>query len=81
MLSLKIGIRLQVGIKVLNQSKAKEFDRETVSLDSGNAHQSISRFLNDLTSHYYAEQVMDWIEANSIFKKTNVLVTNSPFIL
>ncbi len=52
-----------------DQSGAKEFDRLTVSLDNQNAHREVSQFLNDLTSHYYAEQVMDWMEANSPFKK------------
>jgi len=53
-----------------DQSKAKEFDRETVQLDgSVHAHKVASIFLNDLTTHYYAEQVMDWLAANSTFKK------------
>lgn len=52
-----------------NQSKAKEFDRETVSLDDNDAHRKLSNFLNDLTTHYYSEQVLEWIEANSTFKK------------
>lgn len=53
-----------------NQSNAKEFDRETIYLDgSVEAHQNASMFLNELTTHYYAEQVMDWMVANSTFKK------------
>lgn len=55
--------------KSSNQSNAKEFDRETVSLEDSQIHQKLSRFLNDLTTHYYSEQVLDWVEANSTFKK------------
>ena len=33
-----------------NQSNAKEFDRETVSLDDTEARRKLSNFLNDLTS-------------------------------
>ncbi len=52
-----------------DQSNAKEFDRCTVSVDDSNGAREISNFLNDLTSSYYAEQVMDWLEANSKFQK------------
>lgn len=52
-----------------NQSNAKEFDRCTVNIEDSNAHRQISEFLNDLTTSYYSEQVMDWLEANSPFKK------------
>ena len=53
-----------------NQSNAKEFDRCTITADgSVDSHREVSNFLNDLTTHYYAEQVMEWIEKSSEFKK------------
>ncbi len=53
-----------------DQSNAKEFDRCTVNIEDSNAHRQISEFLNDLTTSYYSEQVMDWLEANSKFQKS-----------
>lgn len=56
--------------KSSDQSNAKEFDRETVSLDSSvESHKKVSEFLHDLTTSYYAEKIMDWIAQNSTFKK------------
>jgi hypothetical protein len=53
-----------------DQSNAKEFTREVIDLNGNNPHRVASTFLNDLTTHYYAEQIMDWMEANSDnFKK------------
>lgn len=46
-----------------NQSKAKEFDRETNQADGDNTYRNIMNFLEDLTTHYYACQVMEWIES------------------
>ncbi len=45
-----------------NQSNAKEFDRETNQADGDDTHRNIMNFLNDLTSCYYADKVMEWIE-------------------
>ena len=53
-----------------DQSNAKEFDRCTVNIDNPNGAREISNFLNDLTTSYYSEQVMDWLEANSKFQKS-----------
>jgi len=46
-----------------DQSNAKEFTRETVNTDSAYAYRTLDNFLNDLTTSYYAGQVMDWIES------------------
>ena len=45
-----------------DQSKAKEFTRGSVVATEQNAHMKIMNFLEDLTTHYYASQVMDWIK-------------------
>jgi|ETNvirnome_2_130_1030620.scaffolds.fasta_scaffold00277_27 hypothetical protein len=49
-----------------NQSKAKEFDRETVNCKTDGAQRSISNFLNDLTTSYYADTILDWAETKGI---------------
>jgi len=46
-----------------NQSNAKEFDRHVVHADRVKDDGDLVVFLNDLTTHYYAEQVMDWIKS------------------
>tara|TARA_R110001606_G_scaffold222434_2_gene370300 strand:+ start:981 stop:1289 length:309 start_codon:yes stop_codon:yes gene_type:complete len=46
-----------------NQSNAKEFDRETVSLDDTEARRKLSNFLNDLTTSYYSDKIIEWIES------------------
>ena len=53
-----------------NQSNAKEWTRETVSMTDSEGYWKLSDFLNDLTTHYYSEQVLEWICANSSFNKS-----------
>ena len=48
-----------------DQSNAKEFTRLEVHLYDGDAYRILYEFLSDLTTHYYAEQVIDWIEAHT----------------
>ena len=52
--------------KSSNQSKAKEFTRYTVNLAvtylSKDAYNGCDTFLNDLTTSYYADEIMKWIE-------------------
>ena len=59
--------------KSSDQSGAKEFSRKTVSIKEGatvNVHREVSNELHDLTTSYYAEQIMDWIESKcDNFKK------------
>ena len=50
-----------------DQSGAKEWTRKEVGITEDNAYRTLIEFLNDLTTHYYAEQVMDWIK-----EKTNL---------
>lgn len=51
-----------------NQSNAKEWTRLEVNVEN-DCFREVSEFLNDLTTHYYAEQVMEWIEEKTDFKK------------
>jgi hypothetical protein len=50
-----------------NQSNAKEFDRIEVFTSSNYAERELNNFLHDLTTSYYAGQVMDWIKSKTTF--------------
>jgi hypothetical protein len=51
-----------------DQSKAKEWTRGTVTADDSDARRKLDNFLNDLTTSYYAGQVLEWIESKVAFK-------------
>jgi hypothetical protein len=54
--------------KSSNQSKAKEFTRLEVNLEfNTRAESSIDDFLHDLTTAYYANQIMEWIKTKVKF--------------
>jgi hypothetical protein len=46
-----------------DQSGAKEWTRETVSVLDSQACRKLDNFLNDLTTSYYAGLVLDWIKS------------------
>lgn len=46
-----------------NQSKAKEFTRGTAIATDRDVERKIDNFLNDLTTSYYAGQILDWIKS------------------
>lgn len=46
-----------------NQSNAKEFTRETVLSSHDNCRRILSNFLNDLTTSYYSDKIIEWIES------------------
>lgn len=50
-----------------DQSNAKEFDRRTVDVTNSNARRELDDFLCDLTTSYYAGQVLEWIETKVKF--------------
>ena len=50
-----------------NQSNAKEWTRETLDAEFTSAERKADNFLCDLTSSYYAGQVMDWIKEQVSF--------------
>ena len=52
-----------------DQSKAKEFTRLEVMTDEPDARSKIDWFLFDLTTSYYADEVMKWIESKVSFKR------------
>jgi len=48
-----------------DQSGAKEWTRESVNLTDRNARIVLDDFLNDLTTSYYAGEILDWIESKT----------------
>ncbi len=46
-----------------NQSGAKEFTRGTAESTDPNVRRKLDDFLNDLTTSYYAGQILEWIES------------------
>jgi len=56
--------------KSSDQSNAKEFTRKEVNLDLKEAARTIDNFLHDLTTSYYAGQIMDWIKTKVKFQET-----------
>lgn len=52
-----------------DQSKAKEFNRIEVNPKGGNTpRRSVDDFLHELTTSYYAGQVMEWVEKHAKFE-------------
>ena len=49
--------------KSSNQSNAKEFTRKNILTTSGDAEYKMMNFLEDLTTHYYASEVVSWIKS------------------
>jgi hypothetical protein len=48
--------------KSSDQSNAKEFDREEVEIDQRDGYNRVERFLLDLTTSYYTEKVIEYIQ-------------------
>ena len=46
-----------------DQSNAKEFTRLEVNPTDNKAKRNALEFLQDLTTSYYAEEILDWIES------------------
>jgi hypothetical protein len=49
--------------KSSNQSNAKEFTRGTVLANEQDAEWKLSNFLCDLTTSYYADEIIKWIKS------------------
>lgn len=46
-----------------DQSNAQEFRRDTVAVDDGGARFKLYNVLSEITTHYYAETIIEWIES------------------
>ena len=44
-----------------DQSNAKEFTRSTVDIKRQNAYRELYMFLTDLTTSYYADEILKWV--------------------
>ena len=53
-----------------DQSNAKELSRLTVSTDKNGSERTIDNYLCDLTSSYYAGQILDWVKTKTKFTST-----------
>jgi hypothetical protein len=53
-----------------NQSNAKEWTRIEVQTSDSNARRKLSEFLEDLTTYYYSEKVIEWVESQTAFKSS-----------
>lgn len=56
--------------KSSDQSNAKEFTRGTVESTDENAYRKLYAFLIDLTTHYYTEEIIKWIETKTKITKS-----------
>jgi hypothetical protein len=54
--------------KSSDQSNAKEWNRLEVSTSSSDAERQLDWFLCDLTTSYWAGEIMDWIKTKVKFK-------------
>ena len=54
-----------------NQSNAKEWNRLEVYTSSNDAERQLDNFLCDLTTSYYAGQIMDWIKTKTTFTEND----------
>jgi hypothetical protein len=54
-----------------DQSGAKEWNRLEINLSESNAERKIDDFLNDLTTSYYSDVVLDWIKTKVTFKQNS----------
>lgn len=55
-----------------DQSQAKEWNRLEVNLTDREAERKIDWFLFDLTTSYWAGEILDWIKTKVEFKKTGL---------
>ena len=52
-----------------DQSNAKEWTRLEVSTNDSDADRQLTMFLQDLTTSYYTDQIMDWCVSKSYLNK------------
>lgn len=60
-----------------SQKNAKEWTRLEVDMNSRNAYGDMNDFLHDLTSSYYADKIIKWIESKLPLDKTSKDMLNT----
>jgi hypothetical protein len=55
--------------KSSNQSNAKEWTRGTTDVTDSEAYNKCFMFLTDLTTSYYADEILKWLETKVNFEK------------
>lgn len=55
--------------KSSNQSNAKEFTRKTIVTIDTEAYNKCFMFISDLTTSYYADEIIKWIETKVKFER------------
>ena len=51
-----------------NQSNAKEWTRIEVQTSNSNARRELDNWLFDMTTSYYTDMVLKWVESHTTFK-------------
>ena len=55
--------------RAASQTNAKELNRPTVDVSDNNAYRKLDQYLSDLSTSYWASQIMEWIESKSKLEK------------
>ena len=55
--------------KSSNQSNAKEWTRGTILATDNDCHRQLFMFITDLTTSYYADNIIKWIESKVEIQK------------
>ena len=58
-----------IQIKCLDYYSKKEVQSGTASTDDPDAYRKVDVFLNEVTSSYHADKVMEWLKSKASFKK------------
>ncbi len=56
--------------KSSDQSNAKEFTRGTIESTDESCYRKLSEFINDLTTSYYTDEIIKWIETKVKLEKS-----------
>lgn len=57
-------------IQALDYNSKEVVQQGTTTTEQQGVESHITNFLNDLTTHYYAEKIMDWIRSKVELKPT-----------
>lgn len=60
-----------------SQKNAKEWTRLEVDMNSRSAYGDMSDFLHDLTTSYYADKIIEWVESKLPLDKTSRGILNT----